>query len=182
MSPVQSHCPPLPSSHGDPGPVPELRLRLLGPPRISLSEVPLSFKRRKAVAMLAYLAMTGRAHTREALASLLARATDDDDQARTHLRNTLYALCGQVGDYLLLTRQTIALNPERPCWLDAAALPTTLLATGDAATDPGPLERAVALYQGEFLAGFTVPEAPEFEEWLLRERHRLHGLLVQALH
>src|SRR5213080_3589150 len=102
MSHVQPYCTPLPHSHRDPGPVPELRLRLLGPPRISLSEVPLSFKRRKAVAMLAYLAMTGRAHTREALAALLARDTDDDDQARNHIRNTLYALCGQVGDYLLM--------------------------------------------------------------------------------
>src|SRR5947209_20025070 len=129
MSPVQSHCPPLPSSHGDPGPVPELRLRLLGPPHISLGEVPLSFKRRKAVAMLAYLAMTGRVHTREALASLLARDTDDDDQAKNHLRNTLYALCAQVGDHLLMTPQTIALNPARAFWLDAAVLHTALLAT-----------------------------------------------------
>src|SRR5438270_11149398 len=158
MSPVQPYCPPLPTSHGDPGPVPELRLRLLGPPRISLGDAPLSFKRRKAVAMLAYLAMTGRVHTREALASLLARDTDDDDQAKNHLRNTLYALCAQVGDHLLMTRQTIALNPERPCWLDAEALHSTLLATRDPATDQGTLERAVALYQGEFLAGFTVPE------------------------
>src|SRR2546421_9571629 len=179
MCPVQPQCAPLPTSHRDPGPVPELRLRLLGPPQISLGDVPLSFKRRKAVAMLTYLAMTGRVHTREALASLLSRDTDDDDQAKSHLRNTLYALCGQIGDYLLMTRQTIALNPERPCWLDAQALHTSLLATRDPATDHGTLERAVALYQGEFLAGFTVPEAPEFEEWLLQERHRLHGLMVQ---
>ena len=182
MSPVQPYGPPLPNAHRDPGPVPELRLRLLGPPQFSLGDVPFRFKRRKAVAMLAYLAMTGRAHTREALASLLARNTDDDDQARSHLRNTIYALCTQVGDHLLLTRQTIALNPACPFWLDAAALDTALLATRDPATDYGPLERAVALYQGEFLAGFTVPEATEFEGWLLRERHRLHGLMVQAVH
>src|SRR5205085_1509857 len=131
MSLVQPYCPPLSTSHRDPGPVPELRLRLLGPPRIALGEVPLNFKRRKAVAMLTYLAMTGRVHTRETLASLLSRDTDDDDQAKNHLRNTLYALCAQVGDYLLMTRQTIALNPERPFWLDAAALDTALLATRD---------------------------------------------------
>src|SRR5947209_9228583 len=148
MSPVQTYCHPLPSPHKDPGPVPELRMRLFGPPRISLDAVPLSFKRRKAVALLAYLAMTGRVHTREALATLLSRDTDDDDQAKNHLRNTLYALCGRVGDYLLMTRQTIALNPARPLWLDAEVLHTTLLATRDPATDHGTLERAVALYQG----------------------------------
>ena len=75
MSSVQPYCLPLFSSHKDPGPVPELRMRLFGPPRISLGNVPLSFKRRKAVAMLTYLAMTGRVHTREALASLLSRDT-----------------------------------------------------------------------------------------------------------
>jgi len=95
-------------------------MRLRGPPRIALGDVPLRFKRRKAVALLAYLALTGRVHIREALASLLSRDTDDDDQAKNHLRNTLYALCGQVDDYLLLTRQTIALNPERPLWLDGS--------------------------------------------------------------
>ena len=120
MSSVQPYCPPLLSSHTDPGPVPEMRMRLLGPPRIALGDVPLRFKRRKAVALLAYLAMTGRVHIREALASLFSRDTDDDDQAKNHLRNTLYALCGQVDDYLLLTRQTIALNPERPLWLDGS--------------------------------------------------------------
>jgi hypothetical protein len=119
MSPVQPSCLPLPGSHGDPGPVPELRMRVLGPPRIALGDVPLAFKRRKAVALLAYLALTGRVHTREVLASLLSRDSDDD-QAKNHLRNTLYALCGQVDDYLLLTRQTIALNPERPLWLDGS--------------------------------------------------------------
>src|SRR5256885_3252363 len=102
MPHVQPYCPPLLSTHTAPGPGPELRMRLLGPPRIALGDVPLRFQRRKAIALLAYLALTGRVHTREALASLLSRDTDDDHQAKNHLRNTLYALCGQVGDYLLL--------------------------------------------------------------------------------
>jgi DNA-binding SARP family transcriptional activator len=89
MSPVQPDWPPLPNSHRNPGSIPELRLRVLGPPQITLGDVPLRFKRRKAVAMLAYLAMTGRMHTREALASLLARDSDDAHQASNHLRNTL---------------------------------------------------------------------------------------------
>ena len=62
-------------------------------------------------------------------------------------------MCGQIGDYLLMTRQTIALNPERPCWLDAQALHTSLLATRDPATDHGTLERAVALSVGTLAAG-----------------------------
>ena len=181
MSSVQRYYSPASGSRSDSGPVPELRVSLLGPPQISMGDVALSFKRRKAVALLAYLAVTGRAHGREALASLLSRESDDDDQAKNHLRNTLYALGGQVGDYLLMTRETIALNHDRPIWIDAEALHTASLAIRDPATNQDALERAVALYQGEFLAGFTVSEAPEFEKWLLQERRRLHGLMVQAV-
>ncbi len=172
---------PLTSSPSDLAPLPELRLKLLGAPQITLDDVPLTFKRRKAVALLAYLATTGRVHTREALASLLAGETDKDDQARSHLRNTLYDLCGQVGEYLLLTRETIALNPERPCWLDAEALQAAVMALRDPGAYIDRLARAVDLYEGEFLAGFTVRGAPEFEEWLRQERHRLHRLIVQAV-
>ena len=68
----------------------ELRLQLLGAPQINLGGVPLIFTCRKAEALLCYLAITGAAHTREALATLLAGETSDE-QARKSLRNTLAA-------------------------------------------------------------------------------------------
>ena len=34
-------------------------------------------------------------------------------------------------------------------------------------------DEALELYQGDLLPSFFVPDAPGFEEWLERERHRL---------
>ena len=48
-----------------------LALHFLGPPRIELDGAPTQIGRRKAVALLAYLAVTGRTHRRESLAALL---------------------------------------------------------------------------------------------------------------
>jgi len=48
-----------------------LRLYLLGPPHVELDGEPLHLPRRKAMALLAYLAETGRAHSRDSLATLL---------------------------------------------------------------------------------------------------------------
>src|SRR5262245_6983134 len=96
---------------------PELKLRLFGPPQISLGARALSFTRRPAIALLAYLAITGRMVARETLAALLASDTTES-LARQHLRNALSDLNSQLGDYLVVTRQTIAFDRTRPYWLD----------------------------------------------------------------
>ncbi|MCZ7670400.1 MAG: bacterial transcriptional activator domain-containing protein [Chloroflexi bacterium] len=44
------------------------------------------------------------------------------------------------------------------------------------------LETAVSLYTGELMAGFSLADAPAFEEWLLAQRERLHLLTLQTLH
>jgi DNA-binding SARP family transcriptional activator len=43
------------------------------------------------------------------------------------------------------------------------------------------LEAAVSLYRGDFLAGMELPDAPEFEFWLLGERARLRHLYERGL-
>jgi DNA-binding SARP family transcriptional activator len=39
----------------------------------------------------------------------------------------------------------------------------------------------IALYQEDFLAGWYVRRAPEFEEWMLMEREQLRRLVVRGL-
>jgi DNA-binding SARP family transcriptional activator len=51
--------------------VPVLELHLLGSPRLERDGAALAFDSRKHLALIAYLAMTGRSHTREALITLL---------------------------------------------------------------------------------------------------------------
>jgi DNA-binding SARP family transcriptional activator len=48
-----------------------LALYLLGPPRPELDGEPIHIGRRKAMALLAYMAATGQLHSRDSLATLL---------------------------------------------------------------------------------------------------------------
>src|SRR5438105_9782512 len=160
----------------------ELRIRTLGTPQVWLGEVPLTFRRRKSLALLVYLALTGRAHGREVLASLFVDRASDA-QAREQFRTTLNGLVEQVGTFLLVTRETIALDRAQPSRLDADELQAATLgpSEGAAAADPRRLERAVALYEGAFLSGFALHDAPLFEDWMREQRARLDRLHVQAL-
>jgi DNA-binding SARP family transcriptional activator/predicted ATPase len=157
--------------------LPQLRLHLLGPPRVLLGEVPVTFARRKALALLAYLALSGRAHSRDALAALLSEASSDDE-AREQLRTILVDLRRQVGAYLAVTHATVALAPGCPVWVDLVELETA--AQGET-IDAERLARVVSLCTGEFLAGFTLTNAPDFAAWLLREREHTGVLLRGAL-
>jgi DNA-binding SARP family transcriptional activator len=51
--------------------MPDLKLFVLGSPRIECDGKLLKIDARKSVALVAYLAVTGTCHTREALATLL---------------------------------------------------------------------------------------------------------------
>mgnify|MGYP005841530521 CR=1 FL=1 len=64
----------------------ELRLTLFGPPTATGDGRQLRFRRRSAIALLAYLVVTGRTSTRARLAALL---TDDPDYGPALLRNTV---------------------------------------------------------------------------------------------
>ncbi|MEM7333778.1 MAG: tetratricopeptide repeat protein [Chloroflexota bacterium] len=44
------------------------------------------------------------------------------------------------------------------------------------------METAVSIARGELLAGFSLPDAPSFDEWLFSEREKLHRQILQYLH
>jgi TolB-like protein/DNA-binding SARP family transcriptional activator/Tfp pilus assembly protein PilF len=52
---------------------------------------------------------------------------------------------------------------------------------GEAAAARPLLERAVALYKADFLAGFALADSPAFDDWMLFEAERLRSLLASAL-
>lgn len=158
---------------------PALEIELLGFPQVRRGGEPLVFARRAAMALLAYLAVTRRPHSRERLAALLGGEVADS-RARMRLRNALNGLTSQIGEYLVATRQSICLNPELPLALDVAALEDGLRAAM-ASGEIGWLQQAVERCQHEFLEGFALRNAPAFDEWLLLERERVGQLLVRAL-
>ena len=74
-----------------------LALYLLGPPRIERDGHPVDVRRRKAVALLAYLAVTGQGHSRDALATLFW-PEHDQSHARAGLRRALASLKKGLGE------------------------------------------------------------------------------------
>jgi DNA-binding SARP family transcriptional activator len=156
-----------------------LELSLLGGFTARVAAGPaLRLPTKKAEALLAYLALpAGQAHARDKLASLLWSEASDE-QARGSLRRTLAdirkVLAEAGGPSLAIDGRTVALDPGS-LEVDAATV-ERLVADGT----PAALERVVALYQGDLLAGHAVDETL-FEEWLVRERERLRELALEAL-
>jgi DNA-binding SARP family transcriptional activator/tetratricopeptide (TPR) repeat protein len=152
----------------------ELSLALLGPPVVKREGAPVTFDTRKAIALLALLAVTGREHTREQVADLLWPDADDA-KARGSLRRTLSVAAAAVGPALAITRTTVGLVPGAVD-VDVREF-ETLLTSKDAAA----LERGVGLYRDDFLAGFTVRDCPDFEDWQASVREEQKQLLARGL-
>lgn len=76
--------------------MPHWKLQLLDPPLLERNGIPVDVGRRKAVALLAYLATTGQSHSRDSLAALFWPEYDHST-ARTDLRRTLSVLNKTLG-------------------------------------------------------------------------------------
>ncbi len=158
-----------------------LTLRLLGQPQILNNDTPVTgFISSKTQALLVYLAVTGRPHSREALAGLLWGDMAETPAAK-NLRNALSNLRTLAGPYLTITRETAAFNRDAPYWLDVESF-TAALAPTAPPHDLEALHRGVELYQGDFLEGFYVGGALALEEWIAGQRSLLKGMVLQALH
>jgi DNA-binding SARP family transcriptional activator/pimeloyl-ACP methyl ester carboxylesterase len=161
------------------------RLLLFGPPRIELGGRGADLALRKGQALLAYLAVTGRAHSRDALATLLW--PDSDQQSgRASLRRTLHRVNQVLGpDMLDVTPETVAVSGKRELWLDVTAFEeaaTAGLTQGQAAhATLTELKRAADLYVDDFLAGFSLADCPDFDEWQFFRADALRRRLVEVL-
>ena len=169
--------------------MPQLTLRLLGPPAIELDGEPVSLGRHKAMALLAYLALSPGSHSRDSLAALLWPELDQR-RARAEVRRTLSVLNRTLGDaWLTIDRETAGWAPQDEAWLDVDALRECLAACaahGHAADEVCEacvpfLSEAVALYRDGFLAGFTLPGSAAFDEWQFFETESLRDALAGAL-
>ncbi|NTU82337.1 MAG: hypothetical protein HGA45_23675 [Chloroflexales bacterium] len=158
----------------------ELQLTLLGGLRLAYGDDPLAdLSSAKARALLCYLAVTGRPHSRQALAGLLWGELLEED-ARRNLRVVLMRLRERLAPHLSVTRETIAFDRASPYRLDTEQFQRALHAAQGAA-DPAPLQRAVELYQGEFLEDFHLRDAPFFDEWVVATRERLRQQVLDTL-
>ena len=178
-----------------------LALSLLGPFQATLDGVPITaFESDKVRALLVYLAVeSDRPQRRETLAGLLWPDMPERD-ARTNLRHVLANLRKVLGDrtrsgdraaaqpFLLTSRQTLRFNVESDYRLDVQAFTDASAATvahrHARLEDCGPciahLREAAGLYNGEFLAGFSL-DSDLFEAWITTWREKLHIRVLDVL-
>lgn len=147
-----------------------LSVDLLGPPRLSRGAAPLRLARRKSRALVYYLAAHARPVLREHLLNVLWPDLDRPAAQQT-LRTTLHGLRQVLGPALVTDDGGLSLAPDTQ--VDARQF--------EAGLERGDLAAALALYRGDFLEGFSLADAPGFDDWSAVERERYRRLAVRGL-
>lgn len=167
--------------------MPYLTVFLLGSPRIERDGMPVAVHRRKAIALMAYLAIANEGHKRDALAGLLWPECDQN-AAHAALSTTLGALKAVDRNLVSADRETVRLN-RASFWVDVDHL-DSLLAGCQTHGHPADqvcaaclplLAEAIALYRGDFLAGFTLRDSASFDDWQLFQTESLRRQAAYAL-
>lgn len=166
----------------------DLHIRLLGQFHVILDGVVVSdFASDKVRALLVYLASEkDHPHRREILAHLLW-PDKPESTARGSLRRALANLRKAISDaqaappHLLISRQDIQFNPEGGAWIDVDVL-THIYALEKATSENiAQYDEILDLYQGEFLAGFSLQGNLPFDEWVLIKREQYARKMVAIL-
>lgn len=154
-----------------------LRIQLLGTPQVYVDGEVTSLERRKSLAILAYLAVTGRVLGRDSLAALFW-PDSDQTRARMSLRRALSSLNQMIGHaHIEASQDAVELVSSSTLYVDVAEF-RRLCADRDAVAS---LQQAIDLYHGDFMAGFSLTDAPDFDIWQSQQSEQLHVLLLRAL-
>ncbi|MGH3147942.1 MAG: AAA family ATPase, partial [Rubrobacter sp.] len=179
-----------------------LSIRLLGVPEVSFGGRETRFGRKKALALLCYLAAEGGRYPRRELAELLWPGSEKR-RARTDLRGVLSGLRKVLGEdgtrdngegapTLAIDGELLGVEP-REVELDLRRLEAALSLARTETSEASPrgqsaedaaghgeatayLAEVLGVYRGEFMEGFSLEDAPEFELWLEAERARWRAL------
>jgi DNA-binding SARP family transcriptional activator len=138
--------------------LPATKIALLGVPVVEYCGRAVRYDTRKAVALLAILAVSGREEPRDHLTAMLWPESEGG-RARAVFRRTLSVTAAALGASLRITSQTVALQPG------LAEIDLRQFELLAAAADRKSWERASALYRDDFMAGFSLRDSPEFDDW-----------------
>lgn len=151
-----------------------VELRLLGAPELMYKGIPQHFSRRRSLALIAVLALTGRPILRERL--LLMFWPDlGPKEAHAALRRDLHDLVKLVGrGCVKIDRSSISLPQDGTFWIDVMDFievnhtgEPLFGETGPLTDEIERLQRGSALYRGDFMEGFTLRDSAEFDDWQL---------------
>lgn len=167
-----------------------LSLRFLGSWEVQIAADKVTLRGRKAMALLAYLAVEGgERHSRASLLGLLWPEMGEDE-ARNNLRVVLARL------RKALPEGVIESNRHEVWWagtavshLDTAQFQQLITATvqhphtrrAECAHCAEKMTTAVSLYRSDFLTGFYLDDCPAFDEWLFVQREGLHVQMLTLL-
>ena len=176
-----------------------LRFALLGPPQVYHDGQLLAFPSRKGLALLLYLAVEEGKHSRKMLSELFWPESDAA-HARSALRTTLLELRDVLMKdatpthrteanripHLHIDRDTLSLDLTSGVSLDlhilqaAWTLAHNTIHTTSALSEEtrhayiAQLQEATGLSRGEFLDGFSLHNAPGFDDWARFQREHWH--------
>jgi DNA-binding SARP family transcriptional activator len=106
---------------------------------------------------------------------------DEESARRTfktllaEVRSYLRAIDPNI-EWIISDQDQLTFNPLAPIWLDTAIFEL------DAGTYSRSLSQAIKLYRSNFLDGFFLKDAPEFDEWVRSTRDHFRQLYLAALH
>ena len=148
-------------------------LRTFGFPEIHGDASPIKLNLRKGLALLIYLAEARGAVARDVLATLLWPESPGET-ARARLRRMLHRVELTLGQHVFESdRTSVRWAPAVELKVDAHLF--------ESACDGGAFEQACLLYRSDFLAGFSLPDCPEFDDWAFYRREALRGRLMNGL-
>jgi predicted ATPase/DNA-binding SARP family transcriptional activator len=180
--------------------VTHLTIRLFGYPQFLAENIPIKVERRKTLALLAYLALetgpnnrgvssqigaTQGGCSRDALATFLWPGYSQE-QASAYLRQAIWDFSKAAGEgWIIRGKQTVSLNPQSDIWVDVNEFESLLVkwkfGVEEESDSISILNQLVALYQYDFLAGFTLRDSPAFDDWQVIQTESLRLHLGQAL-
>ena len=154
-------------------PSPSLEIHLFGIPRLLLNGRALKGLRRKNRALIYYLAAQNGQSTREKLLTFFW-PDYERSAAQAILRTMLHDLRKSLGEVCQADDQAIALSLDT--FIDVQEFSRTL---DSPTTDLHLLARTLDLYKGDFLEGFSLPDSPQFDDWVAAEQQRYQ---LMAMH
>jgi len=148
-------------------------LQTLGFPEIRGDDRPIKLNLRKGLALLIYLAEAQSAVARDVVATLLWPESPAEI-ARARLRRLLHRIELSLGQPIFdADRASVRWSPAVELKVDSHLF--------ESACDRGAFEEACLGYRGDFLAGFSLPDCPEFDDWAFFRREALRGRLMHGL-
>ncbi len=176
----------------------QLHIALLGMPEIRHNEQILTFPTRKTLALFLYLIVEGGMHSREKLATLFWPESDSA-HSRGALRYTLAYLRAALREkanentsHMHVERLSLGVDVhsalEVDCWRVHSAFLHAHSSSGkmqyqvhEQQSTILQLQAAVAYYRGPFLEGFSLGDAPAFDDWVGVQRNIWHQRLSTIL-